>query len=62
MIIDGIPYNVKTYSLRFRLTKRKILLLVALGVAVVATGLGVAHADPSFWITWNPGGNVPHRL
>jgi hypothetical protein len=57
MIIDGISYNVESYRLRFRLTKKKLLIMVLTGVLIVTLSIGIAHADPSFWVTYGAGGH-----
>lgn len=59
MLIDDISYNVENYRLRFRLTKRKILLIAIVATLAVALSMGIAHADPTYWMTWGGGGGKP---
>jgi hypothetical protein len=59
MVIEGFRYDVEGYRLRFRLTKKKILLIVALATLAVALGVGMAHADPEIWPTFWMGGKSP---
>jgi hypothetical protein len=59
MIIEGFRFDVEGYKLRFRLTKKKILLIATLATLAVAVGMGIAHADPTVWPTFWMGGKSP---
>ena len=56
MLIDGIWYNVETYRLRFRFTKRRALLLLAIGTLMLLVGLTVAHGGTDFIFAGPSGG------
>ncbi len=56
MNIEGFQYDVEGYRLRFRMTKKRLLILAGLAALSLILGATLAHADPTIWPTWASGG------
>jgi hypothetical protein len=59
MLIDGFRYEVEGYRLRFRLSKKKLIIIAALGTLAITLGMMLGHADPTIWPTFWMGGKAP---
>jgi hypothetical protein len=64
MLIDGIPHDVESHRIRFRLTREKMIVIAALVIlaTVLAFGFGIVHATGPFTPASMGGAEHPHYI
>jgi hypothetical protein len=64
MLIDGIPHDVESYRIRFRLTRKKMIVIATLVIlgTVLAFGFGIVHAIGPYTPASMGGAEHPHYI